>query len=347
MFEHLRQPNFERLRATLLNGRADAVPLIELGIHPKIKASILGRPVAGPVDDIAFMKSMGYDFVKLQPQYEFEKERQARRGGNPQRDAAGVDRAWASEHEGVVTSWEQFEAYDWPRARDVSYRNFETAAANLPDGMKVIGQYGDIFTSAWEMMGFECFAAAMYEEPELVEAILAKISGVVVGMFEAMTQIDCVGAVWYSDDIAYTAAPMVSPEWLRPHLFPHVRRIGDFAKARGIPFIYHTDGVLWEVLDDLIACGVTALHPIEPKAMDIVELKDRFGDRLCLCGNVDVDLLARGTPDDIVALVRKRFGQLAHRGGWCLGSSNSVPDYARLDNYVAMVKTGLEMGGGG
>jgi len=58
MFSHLRKPDFERLRTTLMNGRADAVPLLELGIHPKIKAQILGRPITGVVDDIEFMQSM-------------------------------------------------------------------------------------------------------------------------------------------------------------------------------------------------------------------------------------------------------------------------------------------------
>lgn len=345
MFAHLRQPDFNRLRTTLMNGRADVVPLIELGIHPTIKGAVLGKPILGPAEDIEFMRSMGYDFVKLQPMYQFEKDRQARRGGgNVQRDAGGIDRAWASEHEGVIQSWEDFEKYEWPRREDVSYRNFEIAAKHLPEGMKVIGQYGDIFTSTWEMMGFEKFAMAMYEEPDLVEAVNAKIADVVLSMFETMAQIECIGALWYSDDIAYTAGLMVSPDWLRENHFPKLKRIGDLAKARELPFIYHTDGVLWDVFEDIIACGVTAQHPIEPKAMDIVEVKDRVGDRLCLCGNIDVDLLARGTTEEIEKLVRRRHGQLAPGGGWCLGSSNSVPDYAKVENYIAMVRTGLECG---
>ena len=77
--------------------------------------------------------------------------------------------------------------------------------------------------------------------------------------------------------------------------------------------------------------------------MNIVEVKDRVGDRLCICGNIDVDLLSRGTPEEIAALVRERYEQLGDRGGWCLGSSNSVPDYARADNYISMVKTLLEL----
>ena len=67
MFEKLRAPNFDRLVTTLKGGKADCVPLLELGIHPIIKKEILGRPVVTVADDIEFMRSMGYDFVKVQP----------------------------------------------------------------------------------------------------------------------------------------------------------------------------------------------------------------------------------------------------------------------------------------
>lgn len=343
MFAHLRRPNFERLRTTLFNGRADRVPLIELGIHPRIKAAVLGHTPTGVADEIAFMGSMGYDYIKIQPLYTFEQERQRRRGGTPQRDTNSIDRKWATEGEGIVRTWAEFEAYDWPRRQDVSYRAFEEAARLLPDGMKVIGQYGDIFTSAWETMGFEAFSEAMVEEPELVDAILAKISDVVLSMFETMVDFDVVGALWYSDDVAYTTSLIISPVWLRAKLFPHMARIGELARRRNIPFIYHSDGVLWDVFDDIIACGVTAQHPIEPLAMDIFEVKRRVGDRLCLCGNIDVDMLSRGPASAVEARVRELFAGLGGGGGWCLGSGNSVPDYALLDNYLAMVRTALEI----
>ena len=79
--------------------------------------------------------------------------------------------------------------------------------------------------------------------------------------------------------LAYTSGLMVGPDTLRQHLFPWVRKMGDLCRARDIPFLYHSDGVLWPLLDDLIGCGVTALHPIEPKAMDIAEVKRRAGGR--------------------------------------------------------------------
>ena len=61
----------------------------------------------------------------------------------------------------------------------------------------------------------------------------------------------------------------------------------------------HTDGKVDQIIPDLIACGLDALHPIEPKAMDIVAVKRKYGDRLALLGNIDVDLLTRGSPEEI------------------------------------------------
>ncbi len=335
MFAHLRRPDFARLTTTLHGGQADAVPLIELGIHPKIKEALLGRPIATVADDIAFMASMGYDFVKIQPRFRMELGRT--KGDSP-------DRAWASEHEGVIRSMEDIESYPWPRPEDIDYSNFEKARHLLPDGMGIIGQYGDIFTTVWEMMGFENFAMGIYEDPELIDALFDRVSSLILGMFDTMASMEWVGALWFSDDIAYTQGLMVGPDWLREKFFPCLAHIGSLAKARGIPLLYHTDGVLWEVFDDIIATGVKAQHPIEPKAMDIAEVKARVGDRLCLCGNIEVDALARADEAEIVRQVRDRIERAAPGGGYCLGSSNSVPDYAKLENYVAMVKTALEIG---
>lgn len=345
MSAHLRQPDFQRLVKTLFAGRADAVPLIELGVHPKVKSFILGRPLVSTADEVAFMHTMGYDFVKIQPVIDLALRRQVPAKPDTQQPGiAMADRAWAAEHRGLITGWKEFEDYPWPSTADIDYSRFEHVRADLPEGMGVIGQYGDIFTNVWELMGFETFAVATREQPELVQALFARVSELIVSMFEAMAGMDWVGALWYSDDIAFSSGLMVSPEFLDQNLFPHLRKIGELARRRGIPFIYHSDGNLWDVLDTVIACGVTALHPLEPKSMDIAEVKRRYGRRLCVCGGVDVDLLARGTPDTVRALVRTLSSAIAPGGGWCAGSSNSIPDYVPVENYLAMVDTVLEYG---
>jgi uroporphyrinogen decarboxylase len=164
-------------------------------------------------------------------------------------------------------------------------------------------------------------------------------------MFEYYAQSDAVDVIWYSDDIAFTQGLLVSPDTLRLYFFPWLKKIGDLARGSGKPFMYHTDGVLWEVMEDILACSVDALHPIEPKAMDITEVKRRYGDKLCLIGNVDVDLLARGTPDEIRRQVRFNIENVGFNGGYCVGSGNSIPEYVKYENYLALLEAAREYGG--
>lgn len=339
MFEHLRKIDFERLDKTLRNQKADAIPLIELGIHPDIKREITGQPVVTVHEDIQFMRSMGYDFLKVQPRIDLELNRK-----KAEDESKSTDRSWSSEHDSLVKDWESFEAYPFPKREDINYSRLEEAGKLIPDDMGIIGQYGDIYTSVWETMGFETFSMLMYEEPDLVAEMFRRIGDVIYSMFEVMAQMDFVKVLWYSDDIAYSSGLMVDPDFLREHFFPWLKKIGKLATARNIPFIYHSDGVLYDVMEDILDCGVTALHPLEPISMDIGELKDRYGDKIALCGGIDVDQLARASTDTIRNLTRKYIRIAGKNGGWAAGSSNSITEYMKTENVLAMIETVLKEG---
>ncbi|MDD5583268.1 MAG: uroporphyrinogen decarboxylase family protein [Candidatus Marinimicrobia bacterium] len=339
MFKHLRTPNFERLDKTLRNQKADAIPLIELGIHPDIKKEIMGKPVITVQEDIDFMRIMGYDFLKVQPEISLKLNRKK------VEDASKItDRSWSTEHEGLIKDWESFEAYPFPKREEINYHRLEEAGKRIPDDMGIIGQYGDIFTTVWETMGFETFSMLIYEEPALVDELFRRIGDVIYSMFEVMSQMDFVKVLWYSDDIAYSSGLLVHPDFLREHLFPWLKKIGILAKRRDIPFIYHSDGVLYDVMDDILACGVTALHPLEPISMDIAELKSRYGSYIALCGGIDVDQLTRGSKDSVRELTRKYIRIAGKDGGWAAGSSNSITEYIKTENYLTMVETVLKEG---
>jgi uroporphyrinogen decarboxylase len=261
-------------------------------------------------------------------------------------EKTGVVRNWASEAEGVITNMEEFERYVFPSYENgISMAAFEQAGELLPPGMKVIGQYGDIFTWVWTLMGFETFSMALFDQPELVERMFDKLGGLIYSMFERMVEYDCVGALWYSDDIAYTESLMVSPATLRQYLFPWMKKMGDLCRANDMPFIYHSDGDLFPVFDDIIDCGVNAVQPIEPKAMDIVEVKKKVGGKLCVIGNIDlIYTLTRGSVEEVEAEVKERIRTIAPGGGYALGTANTVPDYVIPENYRAMVESCLKYG---
>ncbi len=339
-------PDFSRLVKTLMAGKTERVPLMELGIDEGLMGQFIGRPLQTLQDKIDFYRLAGYDYVKLSPIISMNPGAAEPQGGLRQSEASDLDRArtWGTEGKGIITTWQEFEQFRWAELTDETFRWFDEAAKIMPPEMRVIGQYGDIFTFTWEFMGFESFSFALVENPELVAAIFYRVGAIIYALFERMARYDVVGGLFYSDDIAYYSGLMVSPAVLRRHLFPWMKKIGDLCAARKIPMLYHSDGKLWEVMEELIGLGVTTLQPIEPKAMDIREVKQRYGDRLGLVGSVEMDLLARGTPAEIRAVVRGLIEDVGRRGGYCVGSGNTVANYIPLANYRAMLETTWEFG---
>ncbi|MBM4047198.1 MAG: nucleoside 2-deoxyribosyltransferase, partial [Planctomycetes bacterium] len=250
-----------------------------------------------------------------------------------------VEMKWAAEHKGVITSFADLERYKWPTLNQMDFSPLEALSAAMPPEMKIIAILGKVYTAVWMLMGFESFCTATLENPELVKAMFKKTGEIQYAALEKALSFDRVGAAFMSDDIAYGQALMVNPRIYREHLFPWYKRMGDLCRERGLAFIYHSDGDLREVLDDLIACGFNALHPIEPKAMDIREIKRRVAGKLCLLGNIEVDRLSRGTPDEVRGLCRANLRDLTYDAGYCLGSSNSVTSYIPVANYRAMIET--------
>lgn len=340
------KPDIENFLNTLQNKKSKSVPIAELGVHPLIKQKFIGREILELKDDVEFWYKAGYDYIKLQPKADFNPAKIGLSNNISYNDDGTVFRKWATEGQGVIISLQDFEKYVFPTENDFDYDSFNKIKIYLPEGMGVVGQYGDIFTMTWEMMGFETFSLALFENPDLIESLNSRLGNLVVSMFENMAQSDVVNALWYSDDIAYTNGLLVSPDVLDKYFFPWLSKIGNLAKQYNKPLIFHSDGILYDVMDKIIECGVNALHPIEPKAMDIKEVKARYGDKLCLIGNIDVDLLARGSEDDVRKNVLENMRTVGVNGGYCVGSGNSIPEYVKVENYLIMLETVKEYNAG-
>lgn len=336
-------PNINAFLKTLRREKVDFIPLAELGVHPKVKELFLSRHIEGLKDEVDFWHRAGYDYIKLQPKADFNPMKIGLDENVSYNDDGSIFRKWASENNGVIANFDDFENYVFPSISDFDYTNFEKVKSLLPEGMGVVGQYGDIFTMTWEMMGFESFSFALFENEDLIKNLNDRLGELVVSMFEYFAQSDVVDAIWYSDDIAYTNSLMVSPQVLDKYFFPWLKRIGDLAKRFNKPLIYHTDGILYDVFDKIIESGVDAIHPIEPKAMNIADVKQRYGNKFCLIGNIDVDLLSRGTTNEIRNNVYKNVEEAGYNGGYCVGSGNSIPEYVKLENYIAMIETVKEI----
>ncbi|MFC1928767.1 uroporphyrinogen decarboxylase family protein [Chloroflexota bacterium] len=346
------QPDFRRLRCTLLlEGEPDSVPLFD-GVEPEVMSNWLGKPVSDLETTVEFYAKAGYDYIRLG--VDLWSTLRGSKGGVLAGESKKVqysvytethrERVWAREGKGIITSMKDFEDFLWPRVEDMDFSAFKKVEDYMPRGMKGIASVGHIFTTVWTLMGLETFCMALAENPELVAQIFQKVGNIQYEMLEGVIRFDSVGAILVSDDIAYTPGLMISPKYLRQYLFPWFERMCALCRERDVLIIYHSDGKLDDVLDDIAAVGFHGLHPIQPNAMDIKRVKERVGDRLCLLGNIDLDVLARGTPEQVEELVKKNLREIAPGGGYCVGSSNSVPNYVKLENYNAMRQTVFKYG---
>jgi uroporphyrinogen decarboxylase len=344
-----RKPDWHRLVDTLWRREPDAVPLADLGVDAGAKQRVLGRPVKNVAADCAFWHKAGYDFISLRPGYEFPDTMPGTTTtGTPHYDEQAGERDERSVSvmgPGVIHDFKDMEGYPWPEPSAAAYYvPLREAAEALPAGMGIVTGVGGIFTRTWMLMGLTEFCCALTERPELVAAIFERVARIQVAVLRRAVKMDRVVAVWYGDDLAYTESSIVSPAVYRKYLFPWMEELASITHAAGMPFAFHSDGRLWDVIPDLVSLGLNALHPIEPKAMDINEVKARYGDRLALIGNIDMDILARGTPAVVRAQVRERIRDLAPGGGYAVGANPGISDYVLPECYDAMRQAALDFG---
>ncbi len=340
------EPDFEQLRIALKRGQPERVPLLELAIAKNIKEKYLGKKITSIADDVEFYQRAGYDYIKISPSFEMNPDHVQPKEGKRISEATETtnEREWHSSSKGIITTMEEFENFRFPKPEEIDYSPFEEVQKFLPDGMKIICQYGDIFTWTWDFMGFETFSFALIDNPELVTRLFDKIGSIVLNVFENCLSFDNIGALFYSDDIAINSGLFVRLDVYRQYLFPWMAKIGELCEKHDVPFIFHTDGNIWEAMDDLKKCGVDALQPLEPQAIDIVEVKEKRGKDFCLVGNVDVDLLTRGSKEQVEKEVFRLLREVAPGGGYCLGSGNTVAEYVKFENYLTMIETGKKYG---
>ncbi len=343
------KPDFERYLKTLHCEEPDRVPQGDWHVDQRPKEAFMGRPIKTLKDQVDFWYTAGFDYMTassgiLEPVRAPEGMTTKGEGVHTEYGDK-VSREWAHTHEGVLTSWEKFETYKWPTVDDLDLSKWDVFDKILPKGMKAILLLGKIYTPAWMYMGAETFFNALETDEELAGAIINKIGDIQFQTFLRVTEHPCVGAVLNPDDIAFNTGLLVHPKYLRKYLFPWYKKMGKICREKRIGFIFHSDGDCTEVMEDLIDCGFHAFNPIQPNAMNIVEVKKKWGKKLCLIGNINLDsTLTLGTPEDVRAEVYERIRTIGPGGGYMVSSSNSITDYVPPENMKALLDATYEFG---
>ena len=349
------KPDFNRFLAAVHHRETDRVPLGEILIDYSIQSKFLGRAVTA--DDLAgqveFWSKAGYDFipitVSMMSPGKVTEESKITRVLKEMvlRDKPGTTdpKAWNLEMTSFLHERPDLDTFPWEAAAEIDFSKLHAVKKLLPEGMKVIAISGKIFTLTWMLMGFNNFALKLVMDEAFVAEVFERVATIQFKALETIFGMDHVAGVWVVDDIAFGTGPMISPAALKKHVFSWYRKVGQRCHDNSRIFLMHSDGDLSVLMDDLIAMGLDVIQPIDPSCMDMAAVKKKWGDRICLIGNVSNELLRSASTSEIEARVKELLCDAGPGGGFALGSGNSVPNWAKYENYMAMRETCLKHGG--
>jgi len=337
------QNDYRHMLDVLHNRRPARLPIYEHIISPLIMEKILGVRFAdlnpGNASDLEefftqycrFFQAMTYDTVSFEVTItDLLPEHGAIFGGRP----------------GPIRNRGDFESYPWG---DLSRMYWKAAEPQfcaldqcLPEGMKALGGVGNgVFEISEDLVGFEHLAYLQADDPELFADLYRKIGDLMVEIWGVFLErhAEAFAICRFGDDLGFKTSTLVSPEVIRRHVLPQYRRVIDLIKAAGKPFLWHSCGCIFPVMEDVIVLGIDAKHSNEDAIAPFDHWISLYGDRIGLLGGIDVDLLCREKPEEVRRIAfeqGKRFRAAA--SGYALGSGNSIPEYVPVEGYLAMIE---------
>ncbi|MHB1007573.1 MAG: uroporphyrinogen decarboxylase family protein [Chloroflexota bacterium] len=331
----------ERVLTALQRGQPDRVPVLELAVDKKVIEGIVpggGMP--------AFVESLDLDAIGAGPVY-----RRDNLPDNLYRDEWGtvyydLPELIGSPLDGPIHSPADFARYAPPdplapeRLGDLPeyVRRFKGQRA-------IVWHQREAFMTTALLAGLERFLMMIHDEPELVRRMVDMVVDVHVALVRRAVRAGA-DVVSLGDDYAWRTGPMMSPAAFKEFFLPGIKRVVAAAHEEGALCFKHCDGNIWPLLDYFVEAGFEGVNPLEPIAgMDLGEVKRRYGDKVCLLGNVDCGyVLCEASETEVVADVKRCLREGAPGGGYIITSSNSLHSSVRPENYLTMVNAARRFG---
>lgn len=228
----------------------------------------------------------------------------------------------------------------WDAIEQDLLSNYRQMRDNLAPRTMFVPGGGTGLTGLYASIGLQKFCLWTRDHPDLIGEVLRRRAHENARWARLAARERLCPLFFIGEDIACKDRLLFSPHWLRRHFLPPLRLSIEPLAQAGIKVIFHSDGNLMEILNDLIDAGIDGLNPIEPLAgMDIAHLKRRYGDRLILVGNVDCShTLPFGTVEQVCRAVRECIRTASPGGGHFIGSSSEITPATPLRNVLAFYK---------
>jgi uroporphyrinogen decarboxylase len=343
-------PDYRNIEKAARNVEAPRLPLYEHIVCTSMMETVLGRSFAdlaggGHADKVEFFRNycgffaaMGYDTASFEGCI-----------GQVMPGSGALGRHMP----GAIKTRDDFETYPWAEVPALFFEtfgpDFRALREALPEGMKAIGGPGNgIFECVQEIVGFTelCYIAA--DDPALYADLFRAVGRTNLAIWrrfmDEFGDLYCV--LRFGDDLGFKSSTLISADDIRSLVIPAYRPIIDLVHSRGKPFLLHSCGAIFDVMDDLIDAGIDAKHSNEDQIAPFPDWVERYGARIGNFGGADTDFICHNGPAEIREYVHGILRASVGHGGFAFGTGNSIPDYVPAEGYLAMVDAVREWRGG-
>ncbi len=217
--------------------------------------------------------------------------------------------------------------------------HFQSVTKKLEDTMMIAPEIVPGLYTAQNRFGFDLLVFLQNDFPDLFLEYYDALIDHELFRIDSFAPTGLSKVAFISESIAFNTGLIYSPEYIRTVVLPRVKKCVDRWKKYNYYVVWHSDGKKWDIIPDILELGVDSINPCEPLAgMEVGKFRELYPDTV-IGSMVDCqDMLAFGTPEDVVKATRKA---LEDSGGakTLIGSSSEIHPEIRVDNALAMYET--------
>ena len=225
-----------------------------------------------------------------------------------------------------------------PSAAQV-YTDIEAALHAHPDKAVIVNIPGP-FTLLHGMRLMDNLYTDVYDYPDEMHALIKRMMNIQTDVIKHVVKLPISG-IYFQDDIASSSGLMFSKKMCGEFVFDYLKPGIEIARNAKLPVLYHSDGAVMDILEDLCQLGINAINPLQPDFNDFDTFRERFGKRLVVYGGIDnTKIIPYGTKADIKNHIEMIFQKLGADGGLIM-SSHDIPfdcPKANIDYMVELIK---------
>jgi uroporphyrinogen decarboxylase len=337
-------PDARHIIDAATNRKAARLPLYEHGFDPGVVEKILGEPVVPLLSSTDFSEKvegwrrmcrcaldLGYDCIPFE-----------RWLVNVVQNGEGLKNHVPP----IIENLGDIERYPWDTKVqefiDLFDADFCAMREALPEGMQAVGGIGcGLFETVQDFVPYLDLAYLRVDEPDAYAMLWKKTGDLMAGVWTwfLKNHAGAFAVCRFGDDLGFRSSTLLLPDDIRTHVIPQYKRVIDLVHAAGKPFLLHSCGRIYEVMEDLIAAGIDAKHSNEDAIDPFDVWVNTYGARIGNFGGVEMNIMTLNTPDEVKAYVLNLLERVGDKnGGLAIGTGNQISPYTKPANWIAMTR---------